>query len=89
MTKSGGGDDEGDSVPDTPDSDRARPNRPDVTAALEDSDLYVYAEADLEDIAAETFAHVRHLEGVDDTQASEIADMIYDLHTGDWLYTDE
>jgi len=79
------GDDEAqDSLPDNPD-----PDRPDVTAALTDGDLYVYAEADLEEIAAEAFAQVRQLEGVDDTQATEIATMIYDLHTGDWLHTDE
>jgi hypothetical protein len=78
------GDDTWNSLPDASD-----PDRPDVAAALEDGDLYVYAEADLEDIAAEVFAQVRELEGVDDTQATEIATMIYDLHTGDWLHTDE
>jgi hypothetical protein len=82
MTESG--DDTRDALPDDRDRDP-----PDVTAASRDGTLYVYAEEDLEDIAAEAFAQVRHLEGVDDTQASEIADMIYDLHTGDWLYTDE
>ena len=82
MTESG--DDTWNSLPDDPDLDR-----PDVTAALTDGDLYVYAEADLEDIAAEVFAQVRQLEGVDDTQATEIATVIYDLHTGDWLHTDE
>ena len=99
MTEPGDGNDKSDSLPDDFDSDPEGPDgrdcpgldpgRPDVTTAIEDGDLYVYAEEDLEDIAAEVFAQVRHLEGVDDAQASEIADMIYDLHTGDWLHTDE
>jgi hypothetical protein len=51
-------------------------------------ELYVYTEADLGAIAGEAYARVRRLDEIDEERAVEIADMMYELHTGDWM-TDE
>lgn len=48
-------------------------------------DLYVYTDADLQDIAAEVYAHLHDHPHVDDLLADQIANLVYDLHTGDWL----
>jgi len=51
---------------------------------MADDDLYVYSDEDIERIAAEVFAHVRELDGVDESTAEQISTMTYDLATGDW-----
>jgi hypothetical protein len=48
-------------------------------------ELYIYTRADLGAIAGEVYARVRRLDEIDDERAVEIADMIHDLHTGDWM----
>lgn len=47
-------------------------------------DLYVYGDEDLSRICGELYAQVRELEGVDDTEAEAVGNMVYDLLTGDW-----
>ena len=53
---------------------------------LDRGDFYIFDEEDLANIAAEVFAHTRELEDLDDDTAEDIADMTYDLMTGEWLH---
>lgn len=54
---------------------------PDELVAREDGDLYVYSEEDIANISAEVLAWVREVPGVDESDALEVSDMVYELCT--------
>lgn len=51
-------------------------------------DFYIYSDEDIERIVGELYAHVREIDGVDESTAEQISTMTYDLATGDWTTQD-
>jgi len=52
-----------------------------------EGDLYVYGDEDISKICGEMYARLHELEGLDDTEAEAVCNMLYDLLTGDWTHS--
>lgn len=61
-----------------------RPDEPE-RPTQDEGDLFLYTEDDLAQLAAEVYAWVREVDGVDEATAEAIADAVFELHTGQWL----